>query len=205
MNEELSDRQSRILEYIRHVSRTRNYPPSVREIGEAVGLSSSSTVHNHLNQLERRGMIRRDPSKSRTVQLVKDAREDEVAKGAVSLPLVGNVAAGTPILAEQNIEDHILISDQLAQDGWFLLKVRGDSMINAGILDGDLVLVRPQPSADNGQIIVAMVDGEATCKRLDRNNGTVRLLPENDDYQPIVAPDAQVVGLVKGVMRFMKN
>ncbi|HEY8642081.1 MAG TPA: transcriptional repressor LexA [Candidatus Dormibacteraeota bacterium] len=205
MNEELSDRQSRILEYIRHVSRTRNYPPSVREIGEAVGLSSSSTVHNHLNQLERRGMIRRDPSKSRTVQLVRDAREEEVAKGAVRLPLVGNVAAGTPILAEQNIEDHILISDQLAQDGWFLLKVRGDSMVNAGILDGDLVLVRPQPSADNGQIIVAMVDSEATVKRLDRRNGTVRLLPENDDYEPIVAPDAQVVGLVKGVMRFMKN
>jgi repressor LexA len=205
LNEELSDRQSRILEYIRHVSRTRNYPPSVREIGEAVGLSSSSTVHNHLNQLERRGMIRRDPSKSRTVQLVRDAREEEVAKGAVRLPLVGNVAAGTPILAEQNIEDHILISDQLAQDGWFLLKVRGDSMVNAGILDGDLVLVRPQPSADNGQIIVAMVDSEATVKRLDRRNGTVRLLPENDDYEPIVAPDAQVVGLVKGVMRFMKN
>jgi len=205
LNEELSDRQSRILEYIRHVSRTRNYPPSVREIGEAVGLSSSSTVHNHLNQLERRGMIRRDPSKSRTVQLVRDAREEEVAKGAVRLPLVGNVAAGTPILAEQNIEDHILISDQLAQDGWFLLKVRGDSMVNAGILDGDLVLVRPQPSADNGQIIVAMVDSEATVKRLDRRNGTMRLLPENDDYEPIVAPDAQVVGLVKGVMRFMKN
>jgi len=203
LNEELSDRQSRILEYIRHVSRTRNYPPSVREIGEAVGLSSSSTVHNHLNQLERRGLIRRDPSKSRTVQLVKDGRPDEVARGAVSLPLVGNVAAGTPILAEQNIEDHILISDQLAQEGWFLLKVRGDSMVNAGILDGDLVLVRPQPSADNGQIIVAMVDGEATCKRLDRRNGTIRLLPENDDYQPIVAPDAQVVGLVKGVMRFL--
>ena len=205
MNEELSDRQSRILEYIRHVSRTRNYPPSVREIGEAVGLSSSSTVHNHLNQLERRGMIHRDPSKSRTVQLVKDVREEQVAKGAVSLPLVGNVAAGTPILAEQNIEDHILISDQLAQDGWFLLKVRGDSMVNAGILDGDLVVVRPQPSADNGQIIVAMVDSEATVKRLDRREGTVRLLPENDAYEPIVAPDAQVVGLVKGVMRFMKN
>ncbi len=203
MNEELSDRQSRILEYIRHVSRTRNYPPSVREIGEAVGLSSSSTVHNHLNQLERRGLIHRDPSKSRTVQLVKDAREEEQARGAVRLPLVGNVAAGTPILAEQNIEDHILISESLAQEGWFLLKVRGDSMVNAGILDGDLVLVRPQPSADSGQIIVAMVDGEATCKRLDRRNGQIRLLPENDDYQPIVAPDTQVVGLVKGVMRFL--
>jgi len=203
LNEELSDRQSRILEYIRHVSRTRNYPPSVREIGEAVGLSSSSTVHNHLNQLERRGLIHRDPSKSRTVQLVKDAREEETARGAVRLPLVGNVAAGTPILAEQNIEDHILISESLAQEGWFLLKVRGDSMVNAGILDGDLVLVRPQPSADNGQIIVAMVEGEATCKRLDRRNGQIRLLPENEDYQPIVAPDAQVVGLVKGVMRFL--
>jgi len=203
LNEELSDRQTRILEYIRHVGRTRNYPPSVREIGEAVGLSSSSTVHNHLNQLERRGLIRRDPSKSRTVQLVKSGRDEDVVKGGVMLPLVGHVAAGSPILAEQNIEDHILISESLAQDGWFLLKVRGDSMINAGILDGDLVLVRPQPSADSGQIIVAMVDGEATCKRLDRRNGQIRLLPENDDYQPIVAPNAEVVGLVKGVMRFL--
>lgn len=205
MNEELSDRQSRILEYIQHVSRTRNYPPSVREIGEAVGLSSSSTVHNHLNQLERRGLIHRDPSKSRTVQLVKGQadRDRDGAPGTVSLPLVGSVAAGSPILAEQNIEDHILISDQLAQEGWFLLKVRGDSMVNAGILNGDLVLVRPQPSADNGQIIIAMVDGEATCKRLDRRNGQVRLLPENENYEPILAPDAQVVGLVKGVMRFL--
>lgn len=203
MNEELSDRQSRILEYIRHVSRTRNYPPSVREIGEAVGLSSSSTVHNHLNQLERRGLIHRDPSKSRTVQLVKGGRDADEVRGAIRVPVVGNVAAGSPILAEQNIEDHILISESLAQDGWFLLKVRGDSMVNAGILDGDLVLVRPQASADNGQIIVAMVDGEATCKRLDRRNGQLRLLPENEDYQPIVAPNAQVVGLVKGVMRFL--
>jgi repressor LexA len=202
LNEEISDRQARIIEYIRHVSRTRNYPPSVREIGEAVGLSSSSTVHNHLNQLERRGLIRRDPSKSRTVQIVKDAREPEEVKGAVSIPVVGHVAAGLPILAEQNIEDHILISDQLAKEGWFLLKVRGDSMVNAGILDGDLVLVRPQPSADSGQLVVAMVEGEATCKRLERREGRIRLLPENPDYQPIVAPDAEVVGLVKGVMRF---
>src|SRR5437762_12597431 len=114
LTDQLTERQNKILDYIRYVTKVRNYPPSVREIGEAVGLSSSSTVHNHLNQLERRGIIRRDPSKSRTVQLVRDARQDEVAKGAVSLPLVGNVAAGTPILAEQNIEDHILISDQLA-------------------------------------------------------------------------------------------
>jgi len=205
MTEELSERQAKILDYIRYVTRVRNYPPSVREIGEAVGLSSSSTVHNHLNQLERRGLIKRDASKSRTVQLVQEQEIDEKRRNAVAVPVVGNVAAGQPILAEQNIEDHLMLSPDIAQEGWFLLKVRGDSMINAGILDGDLVLVRPQPSADNGQIIVAMVDGEATCKRLDRSNGTVRLLPENEDYQPIVAPDAQVVGLVKGVMRFMKN
>ncbi len=203
MSQELTDRQARILEYIRQVSRNRNYPPSVREIGEAVGLSSSSTVHNHLNQLERRGLIRRDPSKSRTVQLVQDARDDDARRNVVSVPIVGHVAAGTPILAEQNIEDHIALSGDLAQDGWFFLKVRGDSMINAGILDRDLVLVRPQPTADNGQIVVAMVDGEATVKRLDRRSGTVRLLPENDSYEPIVAPDATLVGLVKGVFRVL--
>src|SRR5581483_5998653 len=174
LNDELTERQARILEYIRHVTRTRNYPPSVREIGEAVGLSSSSTVHNHLNQLERRGLIRRDPSKSRTVQLVHDDRAD--LGNVVAIPIVGHVAAGTPILADQNIEDNIAISGDLAQEGWFFLRVRGDSMVNAGILDGDLVLVRPQPVADNGQIVVAMVDGEATCKRLERRGGTIRLL-----------------------------
>jgi repressor LexA len=205
LNEDVTDRQARILDYIRHVSRTRNYPPSVREIGEAVGLSSSSTVHNHLNQLERRGLIRRDPSKSRTVQLVQEARADDAKRNVVSIPIVGNVAAGSPILAEQNIEDHIALSGDLAQDGWFFLKVRGDSMVNAGILDGDLVLVRPQPSADNGQIVVALVEGEATVKRLDRRSGTIRLLPENDDYQPIVAPEAELVGLVKGVFRVFNN
>ena len=203
MTQELTDRQARILEYIRHVTRTRNYPPSVREIGEAVGLSSSSTVHNHLNQLERRGLIRRDPSKSRTVQLVQDARNDETRRNVVAIPVVGQVAAGSPILAEQNIEDHIALSGDLAQDGWYFLKVRGDSMVNAGILDGDLVLVRPQPVADNGQIVVAMVDGDATVKRLDRRSGTIRLLPENDAYEPIVAPEAHVLGLVKGVFRVL--
>src|SRR5207247_1637954 len=139
-----TDRQARIPEYIRYQNEVRNYPPSVREIGEAVGLSSSSTVHNHLNQLERRGLIRRDPSKSRTVQLVQDESVDKQRRNAVSVPIVGNVAAGAPILAEQNIEDHVLLSPELAQDGNFLLRVRGDSMINAGILDGDLVLVKPQ-------------------------------------------------------------
>src|SRR5438128_9925745 len=144
LNDELTDRQAKILDYIRYVTKVRNYPPSVREIGEAVGLSSSSTVHNHLNQLERRGLIKRDPSKSRTVQLVQDAELDQQRRNAVSVPIVGHVAAGTPILAEQNIEEHVLLSSELAKDGYFMLRVRGDSMVNAGILDGNLVLVPPQ-------------------------------------------------------------
>src|SRR5438046_10486691 len=128
LTDQLTDRQARILEYIRYQNKVRNYPPSVREIGEAVGLSSSSTVHNHLNQLERRGLIKRDPSKSRTVQLVADAEIAEQRRNAVSVPIVGNVAAGSPILAEQNIEDHILLSSDLAKDGYFLLPARGDTM-----------------------------------------------------------------------------
>jgi repressor LexA len=201
LNDELTDRQAKILDYIRYVTRVRNYPPSVREIGEAVGLSSSSTVHNHLNQLERRGLIKRDPSKSRTVQLVADAGVADKRRNAVAIPVVGNVAAGAPILAEQNIEDHLLLSPELAQEGWFLLRVRGDSMVNAGILDGDLVLVRPQPDASNGQIVVAMVDGEATVKRFERGPNAVRLIAENPAYEPIVTTQATIVGLVKGVFR----
>jgi len=201
LNEQLTDRQERILEYIRYVTRVRNYPPSVREIGEAVGLSSSSNVHNHLNQLERRGLIRRDPSKSRTVQLVKDAGADDRRRNAVSVPIVGNVAAGVPILAEQNIEDHLMLSPEMAQEGWFALRVRGDSMINAGILDGDLVVVRPQAEAPNGAIVVALVDAEATVKRLDRSNGQVRLIAENPAYEPIVPESVSLVGAVRGVVR----
>jgi repressor LexA len=201
LNDELTERQAKILEYIRYVTRVRNYPPSVREIGEAVGLSSSSTVHNHLNQLERRGLIKRDPSKSRTVQLVADAGVDEKRRNAVAVPVVGHVAAGAPILAEQNIEDHLLLSPDLAQEGWFLLRVRGESMINAGIFDGDLVLVRPQAEAGNGAIVVAMVDGEATVKRLQKGQNAVSLLAENPAYEPIVTDKASIVGLVKGVIR----
>jgi repressor LexA len=203
LNDELTDRQAKILEYIRYVSRVRNYPPSVREIGEAVGLSSSSTVHNHLNQLERRGLIKRDRSKSRTVQLVSEAALDDKRRNAVTVPLVGHVAAGAPILAEQNIEDHLLLSPELAQEGWFLLRVRGDSMINAGIFDGDLVLVRPQPEATNGSIVVAMVDGEATVKRFERGANAVRLIAENPAYEPIVTNQATIVGIVKGVFRLL--
>lgn len=201
MNEELTERQSRILEYIRGVTRVRNYPPSVREIGEAVGLSSSSTVHNHLNQLERRGLIRRDPSKSRTVQLVEAIGQDEKRREAVAVPIVGNVAAGAPILAEQNIEDHVILSPEFAREGWFALRVRGDSMVGAGIMAGDLVLVKPQVDAPDGSIVVALVEDEATVKRLDRSSGRIRLIAENPAYQPIEPSHATMVGLVKGVVR----
>ena len=204
MKEQLTERQAKILDYIRYVTRVRNYPPSVREIGEAVGLSSSSTVHNHLNQLERKGLIKRDPSKSRTVQLVEDAAVEEQRRGAVAVPVVGSVAAGQPILAEQNIEDHVLLSQDVAQEGWFMLKVRGDSMINAGILDGDMVLVKPQQeAAPNGTIVVALVGDEATVKRLERSNGQIRLIAENPRYEPIIANHASMVGTVKGVLRLM--
>src|SRR6266571_243087 len=191
--DQLTDRQARILEYIRYQNKVRNYPPSVREIGEAVGLSSSSTVHNHLNQLERRGLIKRDPSKSRTVQLVADAEIAEQRRNAVSVPIVGNVAAGSPILAEQNIEDHILLSSDLAKDGYFLLRVRGDSMVNAGILNDDLVLVRPQHEAPNGSIVVALVEGDATVKRFERADGHVKLIGENPGYDPIVTSSVSLL------------
>ena len=201
---QLTDRQAKILEFIRYTTRVRNYPPSVREIGEAVGLSSSSTVHNNLNQLERRGLIHRDPSKSRTVQLVQDQGLDQQRRNAVSVPVVGNVAAGSPILAEQNIEEHVLLSPEMAQDGFFLLRVRGESMINAGILDGDMVLVRPQQEASNGSIVVAMVDGDATVKRFERGNGHVKLIAENPAYEPIVSSNVSLVGVVRGVIRLFR-
>jgi len=204
LTDQLTDRQAKILDYIRYVTKVRNYPPSVREIGEAVGLSSSSTVHNHLNQLERRGLIKRDPSKSRTVQLVGDAEVDNQRRNAVAVPIVGHVAAGAPILAEQNIEDHLLLSPELAQDGYFLLKVRGDSMINAGILDGDMVLVRPQQEASNGSVVVALVDGDATVKRFERGNGHVKLIAENPAYEPIVSSNVSLVGVVRGVIRLFR-
>ena len=204
LTEQLTERQNKILDYIRYVTKVRSYPPSVREIGEAVGLSSSSTVHNHLNQLERRGLIKRDPSKSRTVQLVADAEVAEQRRNAVSVPIVGSVAAGSPILAEQNVEDHILLSSELAKDGYFLLRVRGDSMVNAGILNDDLVLVRPQHEATNGSIVVALVDGDATVKRFERSDGHVKLIAENPAYEPIVTTNVSLVGQVRGVIRLFR-
>jgi len=200
LTDQLTERQNKILDYIRYVTKVRNYPPSVREIGEAVGL----TVHNHLNQLERRGLIKRDPSKSRTVQLVQDAELDQQRRNAVSVPIIGHVAAGTPILAEQNIEEHVLLSSDLAKDGYFMLRVRGDSMVNAGILEGDLVLVRPQQEAPNGSIVVALLEGEATVKRFERSDGHVKLIAENPAYQPIVTNNVSLVGVVRGVIRLFR-
>jgi repressor LexA len=138
------------------------------------------------------------------VQLVGDAEVDNQRRNAVAVPIVGNVAAGAPILAEQNIEDHLLLSPELAQDGYFLLKVRGDSMINAGILDGDMVLVRPQQEASNGSVVVALVDGDATVKRLERGNGHVKLIAENPAYEPIVSSNVSLVGVVRGVIRLFR-
>jgi repressor LexA len=204
MTAELSDRQAKILDYIRYVTRVRNYPPSVREIGEAVGLSSSSTVHNHLNQLERRGLIKRDASKSRTVQLVQEKELEDKRRNAIAVPIVGNVAAGAPILAEENIEDHLMLSPDIAQEGWFLLKVRGDSMVNAAILDGDLVLVRPRQEASNGDIVVALVDDEATVKRFHREGSRISLVAENPAYAPIVPDRLSIVGDVRAVIRVVK-
>ena len=201
MKRQVSGRQEQILDYIREVTRERNYPPSVREIGEAVGLSSSSTVHNHLNQLERLGLIRRDPTKSRTVQLVEEVDTARMRRQAVAVPVVGNVAAGTPILAEEHIEDHVLLSPEIAEEGWFGLRVRGDSMVGAGILDGDLVIVKPQQDAPDGTIVVALVGDEATVKRLDRQRGHVRLISENPDYAPIEPEQVDMVGAVRGVVR----
>src|ERR1700737_1313824 len=204
MTTKLTQRQNTTPDYIRYVTKARNYPPSVREIGEAVGLSSSSTVHNHLNQLERRGLIRRDPSKSRTVQLGGGLQNEERQRDAVAVPVIGHVAAGAPILAEQNIEDHVVLSPQFAKDGWFALRVRGDSMVNAGILNGDLVLVKPQQDAPDGSIVVALVGDEATVKRLDRSGGRLRLLAENPAYAPLEPEHATMVGLVKGLVRTFK-
>src|SRR3977135_1235488 len=203
LTEQLTERQNKILDYIRYVTKIRSYPPSVREIGEAVGLSSSSTVHNHLNQLERRGLIKRDASKSRTVQLVQEKKIDDKRRNTIAVPIVGNVAAGVPILAEQNIEDHLMLSPDIAQEGWFLLKVRGASMINAAILDGDLVLVRPKQEASNGEIVVALVEDEATVKRFHRENGRVELIAENPDYANIVPDSLSIVGDVRAVIRVM--
>jgi repressor LexA len=211
MVEGLNPRQREILEFLRTHSRNHAYPPTVREIGQAVGLSSSSTVQNHLNALEQKGYIRRDPTKSRTVEVVGEDVNASPASRSFSVPLVGRVAAGGPILAEENIEDHIVLGPEIAgSDDAFALHVRGDSMIEAGIHDGDMVVVRPQREAASGQIVVARIENEhtgeheVTVKRFYREAGRVRLQPENSALEPIYVRDVHLEGVVVAVVRVLR-
>jgi repressor LexA len=208
MPEVLTSRQREILDYLRKMLRDKAYPPTVREIGLAIGLSSSSTVQNHLNTLERKGYIHRDPSKSRAIELIeKDPLAAPKHSNIVSLPVIGQVAAGTPVLAETNIEDHVELAGGLFGEDSFLLRVRGDSMIDDGIMDGDLVAVRPTHEAQNGAVVVARIEhpetgeSEATVKRFYREASGFRLEPANPSYQPLRIPELTVEGIVVGVLR----
>ena len=203
---DLTKRQQEIFDFIKRYSAKYGYPPTVRDIGKAVGLASSSTVHAHLANLERIGLLRRDPSKPRAIEML-----DRAASTAASsvrnlvrpgLPLVGHVAAGQPVLAEENIEDYVQTpSFAGGDDGGYLLRVRGESMKDVGILDGDLVVVRPQETADDGDIVVALVGDEATVKRFFQESDHVRLQPENEAMEPIRSRDVRVLGKVVGLMR----
>jgi repressor LexA len=199
-----TERQQRILEVIAAFTSERGYPPSVREIGERVGLSSSSTIHAHLKALERRGLIHRDPTKPRALRSNGAAAPSgPPMPESVVMPIIGRVAAGVPITAEENIEGEFVLPASFAprvSDG-FMLRVQGESMIEAAILDGDLILVRPQKQASNGEIVVAMLDGEATVKRFYREDGRIRLQPENRAMEPIYASDVEIIGRVEAVIR----
>jgi repressor LexA len=203
----VTERQRGILDYLRGFIEEHGYPPTVREIGEAVGLRSPSTVHAHLAQLERAGLLRRDPTKPRALELTDRRREVEGAPDVHRLPLVGEIAAGGPLLAEQNIEEYVGVPEPLSRGGEeFLLRVRGDSMVGAGILDGDYVVVQRRQDARNGEIVAALAGDdesadEATVKRFFREAGRVRLQPENDALEPIYADHVQILGKVIGVFR----
>ena len=202
--QELTERLREVLEFIKEQVREKGYPPSVREIGDAVGLRSSSTVHGHLRRLESKGYIRRDPTKPRAIEDIQDDEpvESLLTKDLVSVPLVGSVTAGQPILAVENIEDYVPLPRDFASDeATFMLRIKGDSMIDAGILDGDYVVVRQQPDAINGDIVVALLEDEATVKRFYREANYVRLQPENPLYDPILTTDVQILGKVIGVLR----
>lgn len=198
----LNSRQQQILAYIKDFLNSRGYPPSVREIGDAVGLSSSSTVHGYLNKLESMGFIKRDPTKPRAILVLDDTTFSK--KQMVSVPLLGKVTAGIPITAIENVEDtYPLPVDFVGKSDTFLLVVQGDSMIDAGIFDGDYIVVQSQKTARNGEIVVAMLDNEVTVKRYYKEKNHIRLQPENLAYEPIMSRDVTVVGKVIGLMRFM--
>ena len=201
MDLKLTKRQQEIFEFIKRYSGEHGYPPTVRDIGQAIGLTSSSTVHAHLANLERLGVLRRDPTKPRAMEVLVDRAKKIVAPPGV--PLVGRVAAGTPILAEENIEEYHQVPAVLGGDeADFMLRVNGDSMKDAGILDGDYVVVQKAKTARNGEIVVANVaEEEATVKRFFKDADTIRLEPENADYEPIVSRDVSIEGRVIGVFR----
>ena len=204
---DLTKRQQEIFDFIRKYSARYGYPPTVRDIGKAVGLASSSTVHAHLANLEKIGLLRRDPSKPRAIELLDravgnavDSVRNIVTQGG--LPLVGSVAAGQPVLAEENIEDYISVPEIAGGlDGEYILRVRGESMKNAGILEGDFVVVRRQETANDGDIVVALVGEEATVKRFFRESDHVRLQPENENMEPIRSREVRLMGRVVGVFR----
>lgn len=199
---DLTKRQKEIFDFIRRYAAKTGYPPTVREIGKAVGLHSSSTVHAHLANLEKIGLLRRDPSKPRAIELLFDKAKKSILPGESGLPLVGQVAAGAPILAEENIEEYIEIPDVIGgEDGDYVLRVRGESMVGAGIFEGDYVIVRPAEVATDSEIVVALIGEEATVKRFFREADHVRLQPENDAMEPIRTTDATILGRVIGVVR----
>jgi repressor LexA len=206
---ELSPRQREILEFVNTHVDDHGYPPTVREIGQAVGLTSPSTVHAHLARLESSGLIRRDPTKPRALEVIEGGRSRErvaavaqPVQHATVLPLVGDVAAGTGLVADQQVDDLVAVPDQLCADADFLLTVKGESMINAGILPGDFVVVRKQDDARNGEIVVALVgDEDATVKRFFRESGRVRLQPENDDMDALYPEQVRILGTVRAVLR----
>ncbi len=199
----ITDKQREILEYIKEMILKKGYPPAVREICEAVHLKSTSSVHSHLESLEKNGYIRRDPTKPRTIEIL----DDDFAltrREVVNVPVIGTVAAGTPILAEQNIEDYLPIpAEMLPNKEVFMLKVKGNSMIEAGIYSGDKVIVAKQPDAENGDKVVALVDDSATVKTFYKENGHFRLQPENSTMDPIILDHVEILGKVIGLFRMM--
>jgi repressor LexA len=197
---DLSKRQREIFEFIGRYLKQHGYPPTVREIGKAVGLHSSSTVHAHLAKLESRGLLKRDPTKPRAIELLVERARRAVRPAG--MPLVGTVAAGSPVLAEENIEDYLQVPAVIGgETGDFVLRIKGDSMVEAGILEGDYVVVRPSETARDGEIVVALIGEEATVKRFYREKDHVRLQPENITMEPIRSDEVSIVGKVVGVFR----
>ena len=202
MDKKLTDKQQQILEYLKECILKKGYPPAVREICDAVNLRSTSSVHSHLETLEKKGYIKRDPTKPRAIEICDDSFQ-MVRTEMVSIPVLGNVAAGTPIFADQNIESYFPVpADYIPKGESFALRVRGDSMINAGIFHGDQIFVNVCNTAKNGDIVVALIDDSATVKTFYKENGHIRLQPENDEMDPIIVDDCTILGKVFGVLRF---